>query len=453
MSKEQQARRGRRAALALAALALVGFALARTGRSGVSAVLHDVTGHALAEAAAGPVPERAVACVEDLHLRPGQTVETALEEAGVDRRTAATMLHELRDLVDLRRVRPRDRFVLYRGRGGSLKRLEYRRRPEERAVVEAVAGDGGRVYRARLEQVPVAVYLRKLAGPVRSSLYDGIRAAGGDPALVVEFADLFSWDFDFFTDTREGDRFSFLVEERVVDGEWVGYGRILAARYRPRAASEPLEAFYYSWDGGNESGYYQANGHSVKKFFLKSPLNYRRISSYFSRRRFHPILKKYRPHLGVDYAAARGTPVVALGNGKVVSVGWRGGFGRTIQIRHSASTLTQYAHLSRYARGIRRGVRVKQGQVIGYVGSSGLATGPHLDFRVRQNGRWINPLSLKGGESEPLPKAQRARFGKEVERLRAYLQRLEAGESIRVTEGDGGLPVLALAPLDTPSAS
>ena len=189
----------------------------------------------------------------------------------------------------------------------------------------------------------------------------------------------------------------------------------------------------------------------MRKFFLKSPLNFRRISSHFSHRRFHPILKKYRPHLGIDYAAPTGTPVVALGNGRVVSRGWKGGYGRTVQIKHNKTFLTQYAHLSKY--GVKSGVRVKQGQVIGYVGSSGVSTGPHLDFRVMENGRWINPVRLKGGQSEPLPEQYRESFADDVLNMNEVLEKLSPGQSVLLEGEEGSDPVLALAHLDTPSAS
>jgi murein DD-endopeptidase MepM/ murein hydrolase activator NlpD len=235
-----------------------------------------------------------------------------------------------------------------------------------------------------------------------------------------------------------------------VDGQFVGHGRILAGEYVPRDAA-PLTAFFHAWgEDGESQGYYDASGRSLRKFFLKSPLNYRRISSHFTHRRLHPITKTYRAHLGVDYAAPTGTPVVALGGGRVVKAGWINGFGNTVQIRHNETFLTQYAHLSAYARGVRAGTRVQQGDVIGYVGQTGHATGPHLDFRVQQNGKWVNPLGLPSGPSEPLPEGQRAAFTATTGRARGLLDTLHAGEIVPLAD-PAGAP--ALARLDTPPPS
>jgi murein DD-endopeptidase MepM/ murein hydrolase activator NlpD len=408
------------------------------------------TAAALQSAAGGPVWEDGMSSVVRVRLVPGQPLVNALLEAEVSAGDAGAALAPFVDLVDARRLRPSDTFWVYRSRHGDLTRLEYERRGGRERVIVARGPDG---FRAAVEAKQVERYLRKLEGTVGDNLYLAIERGGGDAGVVMNFSDLFAWDFDFFTDTREGDRFEMLVEEDVVDGERAGFGRILAARYMPVRAEEPLEAFHYAWNGGKDAGYYRTNAESIRRFFLKSPLNYRRISSAFTNARYHPILKKYRPHLGVDYAAATGTPVVALGNGKVVFTGTKGGFGRTVQIRHNRTHMTQYAHLSRYGKGVRSGVRVKQGQVIGYVGSSGLATGPHLDFRVEKDGHWMNPLLLKGGRAEPLPGGERAAFDERVACLSRLMERLPVGFAVELTGGENRGLAAALARLDTPSTS
>jgi murein DD-endopeptidase MepM/ murein hydrolase activator NlpD len=408
------------------------------------------TAASLATAAEGPVWEEGLSAVERLRLSPGQPLVNALLEAEVSPGDAGSVLAPFVEAVDVRRLRPSDTFWLYRSRHGDVTRLEYERSGSRERVVVARTEAG---FCASVEAKPVERYLRKLEGTVGDNLYLAIERGGGDATVVMNFSDLFAWDFDFFTDTREGDRFALLVEEEVVDGERAGFGRILAARYAPVQAEEPLQAFHYVWSEGQETGYYRADSESIRRFFLKSPLNYRRISSAFTTSRFHPILKKYRPHLGIDYAAPSGTPVVALGNGKVLFAGTKGGYGRTVQVRHNQTYMTQYAHLLRYGKGVRSGVRVKQGQVIGYVGSSGLSTGPHLDFRVQKDGRWMNPLHLKGGRSEPLPRAQRESFDRHVARLDLLMQRLPVGLAVRLEAGEDQGLVQALARLDTPSTS
>lgn len=410
-------------------------------------VLHS-TAYALESAASGPVLEDHLAVIEVVNLERGQTVAGSFSRAGISANEVAGAVASLREVIDLKKVRPSDTFLLYCSREGELRRVEFEQKGADARIV--LEGRGG-VYLASVEAKTVERFLRKIEGTVEDNLFFSIQRAGGNAALVVNFADLFAWDFDFFTETRKGDRFEILAEEKIVDGVPAGFGIIMAGRYLPVGASSALDAYYFTWNDGEESGYYTGEGRSVRKFFLKSPLNFRRISSHFSHNRFHPILKKNRPHLGIDYAARSGTPVVALGNGRVVFRGSKGGYGRTVQIKHNQTYMTQYAHLSKYAVG--RGVRVKQGQVIGYVGSSGLATGPHLDFRVMENGNWINPLRLDGGKSEPLPGEHRAAFEENVGRIEMVLDRLEPGEAVLLPVLDRPDPVVALARLDTPSAS
>lgn len=405
---------------------------------------------ALETASAGPLPEDHLNEVHTIHLKPGQEMTTLFQEAGVVAPDFSPALHALSKVVDLRRIRSNDLFILYRSRQGKLRRLEYDRGgTEAKIVLESKGGE----FQSFLEPKQIEHVLRKMEGSVSSSLYESMAAAGGDAGLIVSFADLFAWDFDFFTDTRDGDRFDMLVEEVWVDGRRVGFGHILAGRYWPVGREAPLDAYLHVWNP-DESSYYTHDGRSVRKFFLKSPLNYRRISSTFTTRRFHPIFKTYRPHLGVDYAAPMGTPVVALGSGQVKMAGWKNGFGRTVQVRHNATYLTQYAHFSAIAKGIRPGVHVSQGEVIGYVGQSGHATGPHLDFRLQENGNWVNPLGLKRGESAPLPNSERPAFAATVTRWKGLLDDLQAGGTIHL-DANGNLPApaTAAARLDTPPTS
>ncbi len=261
--------------------------------------------------------------------------------------------------------------------------------------------------------------LAMLNGKITGSLYQSILRAGGDGALAMELADVFSWHVDFRTDLRRGDDFAIVAESWVTGRSKARWGRVLAARLE--VSGEAFSAVGFPMKDG-ELRYYDAEGNALHKAFLKSPLKYTRISSGYSNRRFHPILKVNRPHRGVDYAAPYGTPVRAVADGMVSMARWMGEGGRTVEIRHSNRLKTRYHHLSKYARGIRVGRRVSQGDIIGFVGSSGLATGPHLDFRLFQNGRPVNPQKVKQPPGKPVPADERERFFRVRDALFAPIQ-------------------------------
>jgi murein DD-endopeptidase MepM/ murein hydrolase activator NlpD len=345
-----------------------------------------------------PVPVLAVsqedpAVTREGTLRRGESLFAALRGKGYPAGTLFEILEELKPLIDPRRLSPGDGYRLTL-RSGLIETLELIRDEATYIVEKDSTGFNGRV-----EAFPVETVVRKVSGTVTSSLYEAIVENGGHPALVVAVSDLMQWDIDFFTDPRRGDRFSILVEEYRRGAEFVGYGQVLFASYDGERARR--DAAYYA-DASGHSDHYDAQGQSLRKAFLKSPLNYRRISSRFTYHRLHPILKTVRAHLGVDYAAPTGTPVVTIGSGQVTYCGWKGGFGRLVEVRHNGAYTTAYAHLSGFGAGVRRGARVSQGQVVGYVGASGLATGPHLDFRVKHAGSFVDPLGLKSPPAEPI---------------------------------------------------
>jgi murein DD-endopeptidase MepM/ murein hydrolase activator NlpD len=259
----------------------------------------------------------------------------------------------------------------------------------------------------------------RIASVITSSLYESIEQLGEDPRLAGAFADIFAWDVDFSRAVRPGDEFSILYErvfrvspagERVYQGP----GRILAARYD--GADGKHEALYFEPEKG-QGGYYRPDGTSVRRQFLRAPLSYRRISSRYSLSRLHPILKVRRPHQGIDYAAPTGTPVWSVGDGRVVFRGRQGGFGNMVKIRHSNGYETWYGHLSGFAKGLAVGQRVSQKQVIGYVGSTGLATGPHLDFRMKRQGHYVNPARIFSPTSDPIPEQEYGRFAAQRDRV------------------------------------
>ncbi len=290
--------------------------------------------------------------------------------------------------------------------GGRLEMVRYRMDPFDDIVIKRDAGARYGFSAAR-QALPREVRIRKAEGVIDSSLYRAAREAGLSPSIIISLSDIFAWDVDFATDMRKGDIFRVLYEEIYVDGKFVGNGPIVGAELR--SGGRDYRAVYYK-DRKGRAGYYDLKGRSLRRMLLRSPLRYRRISSYFTERRFHPILKIYRPHHGIDYAAPIGTPVDAAGSGRVVFAGWKRGYGRFITIKHSNGYSTGYGHLSRIKKGIRRGVHVEQGEVIGYVGSSGLSTGPHLHYEVRKGRRLINPLRIKVNPAKAVSGADRAAF-------------------------------------------
>jgi murein DD-endopeptidase MepM/ murein hydrolase activator NlpD len=247
-------------------------------------------------------------------------------------------------------------------------------------------------YRALIEQVPLTARIKTVSVQISSSLYeDGIRA-GLSPQKILELTDIFPWDINFFTDLHDNDSFKVVYEESSKDGRVVATGKIVTAEITKNGTA--YQAFYFEAETGT-GAYYDRNGKSLQKQFLKSPLRFRRITSGFSKHRFHPILQEYRPHYGIDYAAPSGTPIEAVADGVITFCGRKNGFGNCLEIRHGKSYVSSYGHLSGFARGTRKGRAVTQGEVIGYVGATGLATGPHLDYRLCKAGHPVNPLSMK----------------------------------------------------------
>lgn len=249
--------------------------------------------------------------------------------------------------------------------------------------------------------------LQVASSSIENSLFLAGQRAGLSAALIMELANVFGWDIDFALDIRSGDQFTVVYEEKYLDGDKIKDGTIVAAEFIN--AGKRYRAVRYT-DSNGDTDYYSDNGRSMRKPFLRTPVDFARISSRFNLRRKHPILNKIRAHKGVDYAASIGTPIKVSGDGKIVHRGKKGGYGRTIIVRHGSQYSTLYAHMHKYAKNSQVGKRVKQGQVIGYVGKSGLATGPHLHYEFRVNGVHRNPLTVKLPDAKPLPKSEMARF-------------------------------------------
>jgi murein DD-endopeptidase MepM/ murein hydrolase activator NlpD len=344
-------------------------------------------------------------------FRRGQTVASVLAGLGLEAREAGAVIEELAQFADLRKVRPADHYAALYRRGADLHGFELML--AGRGRVRAEREEGGWI--GTWHPFSRTTEVRRIVGALEGFLEGAIVRAGGQVSVAYAMAEVLQWDVDFNRDLRVGDRFEVLYEEIYLDGNPFGAGDILALTFVNRG--KKLEAYRFV----DPPGYYDGEGRPLRKMFLRSPLRYSRVTSRFSRSRFHPILKRYRPHYGVDYGAPTGTPVRVTANGVVSFAGRDRGGGNMIKVRHPNDYETAYLHLSRFASGIRPGRRVEQGETIGYVGSTGLSTAPHLDYRVQHRGRWIDPLSLKSEPAEPIPESRLGDFLAWRDRLRGSL--------------------------------
>jgi len=349
-------------------------------------------------------------------IRYGETFASLLHESPVQPSDVAAAIQALQKIFDPRHLRAGHSIRVAIDSTGALQQLLYRPSPEISVRVEREAnGD----LAGRCDTLALAPEIFLLTGEIETTLYEAVLAGGEKPDLLLDFTDILQWDVDFFIDPQRGDRFRILFEKLYVAAthngkEFVRYGRILAASYEPERAqnsgstNEFITAFYFKPENLS-SGYFDRDGKSFQKTFLKSPLNYRRISSFFSFGRRHPILKKVRAHTGVDFAADHNTPVVASANGTIKEIGWKGGYGNCVVIEHKNHFATLYGHLSRFAA-LNVGQAVEQNQVIGYVGSTGLSTGPHLHYTMFLNGQAINPLKVQPSSGDPIVAELMPRF-------------------------------------------
>lgn len=296
------------------------------------------------------------------------------------------LLDSFNTVFDARKIRSGNTYVLL-SRHDSIERLYYFIYEINR-VDFAVFSFVDSMY-IQIGHKAIDTLERQVAGEITSSLWVDMNRIGASPELISKMSDVYAWEIDFFRISK-GDKFKLIYESLQIEGKEAGIGRILAAEFGHQGHAHYAILF----NQNKRPDYFDSTGACLRKMFLKAPLQYSRISSHFSTSRYHPVLKRYRPHYGVDYAAAYGTPVSAVGDGTVIFAAYSGGAGNLIKIRHNSVYTTAYMHLSKFGKGIKKGASVKQGQVIGYVGSTGLSTGPHLDYRVWKNGSHVNPLTL-----------------------------------------------------------
>jgi murein DD-endopeptidase MepM/ murein hydrolase activator NlpD len=344
-----------------------------------------------------------------LTVEKNDTLDAVLSAGGLNRIDAALLTREFAKSIDLRRLRP-----------GHLVRFHYDTNGRVDAVQMKVIGWGelnavrnGDAFDVTARQAVVREIQSTVSAVVDRSLYEALRNQGESPQLVQDLVDVFQWDVDFF-ELRKGDSFSLVVTKKYAGDELIGYGPIKAARFTHRGNT--FEAFRHESADGR-AGYYARTGTPLRKQFLRAPLKFTRVTSGFTKKRFHPVLHIFRPHYGVDYGAPVGTPVMTTADGVVVEARFKSGEGNVVRIRHTSRVETSYLHLSRFAKGLKKGTKVTQGDVIGYVGMTGLATGPHLDYRVSDGGKWLDPLKLKSITPDALGGASLRQFRADVASL------------------------------------
>ena len=344
----------------------------------------------------------------------GTRLFNVLRGASLSPKQSQDVVQTLSKLLDPRTLNEGDHYEVRHSTSGEFGSLSVVRKLE-RFVVESAPVPGAALA-ARKEAIPLTRAEKTAAGTLSDSLWTSLRGQGLDAGVIVELADIFAWDIDFLTETRNGDRWAMSWEEdRTPEGRLVNV-KILGAIYSGKNTGHHTATRFMD-------EYFDAEGASLRRAFLHAPLNFRRISSGFTNRRFHPILRTWRPHHGTDYAAATGTPAVTVGDGTVFYRGYQGGLGNVVKIRHNGTYSSYYGHLSRFAKGVTAGTRVKQGQVIGYVGSTGLSTGPHLHFEMIKNGTSVNFLSLKVPSVGSVPPARQKAFEEKRDKILPPLEK------------------------------
>lgn len=328
---------------------------------------------------------------------------SALEKFGLSHQDATNASSAAQQAFNLRQVRARNTITVGRSIEGVLREIDYKIDPDR--MLKIVPAEKG--FTAEVKEIPSKLEITEVSGQLEDSLFNAVEQAGESPEIAMRLAQIFGYDLDFYTDPRKGDTFRVLLEKKkYANGRTAGYGNIFAAEYDNGGKKYQALLFH---DEFGRPAYYTADGKSLQKAFLRSPLKFAApVTSHFSKARFHPILKIVRPHMGTDYGAPVGTPVQAIGSGRIIFAGRKGGEGNMVHIAHSNGYETMYLHLSRMY--VRAGQRIEIGKTIGLVGSSGLSTGPHLDFRVLQKGQYKNFEKLGLPPSDPVSKKHLPEF-------------------------------------------
>ena len=348
-------------------------------------------------------------------INDNEFLSNILSRHNVDYNVIDKLSKESRNVFDVRKIQSGRSYCVIADQDSTAQCFIYEPNALEYIVYDFRNPDSIVVYK---EERPVEIKEQTISGVINNSLYVAMQRNGGDPNLAIALSEIYAWTIDFYR-IQPGDKFKVVYDQKLVEGEPVGFGKIKAAYFQHK--DEEFYAFHFDQDG--VKGYYNEEGKSSKKAFLQAPLKFSRISSRYSPNRLHPVLKTKRPHLGTDYAAPHGTPIMSTGDGTVIEAGFTRGNGNYVKVKHNGTYTTQYLHMSKIA--VRKGKFVKQGETIGYVGSTGLATGPHVCYRFWKNNRQVDPYKEKTPHAEPIKATHKEAFAKVKDEYKAKLDAIE----------------------------
>lgn len=374
-----------------------------------------------------PAEEPEVKNIHEFEIKSGDSLSIIFRRAGLNDRDIYELFSASAESKELRRIMPGEKIIFELNDAGKLAELTYVK--NELSSLKFTRAEKGFVSEELERKPEVQIAFRH--APINSSLFMAGKNAGLTSNLVMELANIFAWDIDFAQDIRRGDQFKVMYEEQFLDGKKIGNGAILAVEFVNQG--KVYKAVRYTDEEG-DTNYYTPDGESMRKAFLRMPVDFARISSHFNLNRKHPVLHTIRAHKGTDYAAARGTPIKAAGDGKVIHASRKGGYGNTVIIQHGQGYQTLYAHMHNFGRGIKSGTRVKQGQIIGYVGTTGLSTGPHLHYEFHVNGVPRNPMTIDLPKTVSIPNAQMAHFKSQIQSLVAQLDQFKAPTQLALAD-------------------
>lgn len=369
---------------------------------GLGAIILEIIGLIVFNSVSGP---------KDITVKKeilaGSTFSVLGHQMGMATATIDSILKNAAGIYDFSQIQAGKSIAFIYSPENKLKKLVYDINADEQLIITNAATTTSEFWQISRQPIPYEIKTQTANGVIENSLYQTITSQGLDQRLALALAETFAWQIDFAFNIQKGDSFSVIYEARYRDGKYDSPGKILAAKFINNG--ETFNGYYFKSDK-TPAGYYDEKGFSLQKIFLKFPLQFKYISTYFTYRRVDPVNGNIEPHRAVDFAANYGTPAVAIGDGVVIDAGWRGPYGNKVVIRHNEMYTTTYGHFSSYGRGIKIGAHVRQGQIVGYVGSTGLSTGPHLHYEVRKFGSLVNPLSIKPPDGKPIDPSDQAAF-------------------------------------------